>query len=74
MKTIRTNIKGYAVELEIDSNEDPNAECWIEKGYYSGSLAMLGQTGYLLNSIDDELNVPDSIIHKIEDWAYANGY
>jgi len=74
MKTIRTTIKGYEVELEIDLSEDPSTQCWVWKGYYSGSLARLAQTGTLENSSDMELKVPVRIIDEIEDWADANGY
>ena len=74
MKTIRTNINGYDVELEIDSNEDPSTDCWVEKEGHTASLIALSHEGVLRNSSDYELKVPDSIIHKIEDWAYANGY
>jgi len=74
MKTIRTTIKGYSVELEIDLFEEPTTQCWVEKGYYSGSLARLAQTGTLENSSDMELKVPVRIIDEIEDWADANGY
>jgi len=74
MKTIRTNIKGYDIELEIDSTEDPSTECWVEKEGFTASLTALSHEGVLINSSDSELKVPDSIIHQIEDWAYANGY
>jgi hypothetical protein len=74
MKTIRTNIKGYSVELEIDLSEDPSTQCWVWKIGYSGSLARLTQTGTLENSADMELKVPVRIIDEIEDWADANGY
>ena len=74
MKTIRTTIKGYSVELEIDLFEDPSTQCWVWKGDYSGSLARLAQTGTLENSSDMELKVPVRIIDEIEDWADANGY
>ena len=74
MKTIHTIIKGYDVELEIDSTEDPSTQCWVEKENYTASLSALSHEGVLINSSDYELKVPDSIIHRIEDWAYANGY
>ena len=74
MKTIRTTIKGYSVELEIDPSEDPSTQCWVWKGYYGGSLARLAQTGTIENSSDMELEVPVRIIDEIEDWADANGY
>lgn len=74
MKTIHTTIEGYDVELEIDSTEDPSTDCWVEKENHTASLAALSNVGVLTNSIDHELKVPDSIIHRIEDWAYANGY
>ena len=70
--TKKTKINGYEVTLEIDTNADPSTECWVEKGFHSGSLAMLELTGELLNSSDMELTVPDSIIDKISKWAEAN--
>jgi len=74
MKTIRTNIKGYSVELEIDPTDDPSTQCWVYKGDYSGSLSRLAQTGTIENSSEIELNVPVRIIDEIEDWADENGY
>jgi len=74
MKKLSTKIKGYSVQLEIDPTQDPSTECWVEKGDHCSSLACLSGTGYLYNGSDIELEVPDSIIHQIEDWAEANGY
>jgi hypothetical protein len=74
MTQLHNTIKGYKVTLEIDPNNDPSTQCWVEKGFYSGSLAMLELTGELLNSSDMELKVPDSIIDKIVEWADANDY
>tara|TARA_R110000803_G_scaffold71631_1_gene134947 strand:- start:336 stop:566 length:231 start_codon:yes stop_codon:yes gene_type:complete len=76
MKTIKTKIENYEVELEIDLNEDPSTDCFVSRGNYSASLACLSQTGKLWShsNIDEEKEVLDRVIHKIEDWAEANGY
>ena len=74
MRSKTTTINGYQIELEFYQEEDPVSHCWVGKGSYESSLAKLGQTGTIENSADEELTVPDVIIHKIEDWAEANGY
>ena len=71
---LTTKINGYDVLLEIDPLDDPSAQCDVTNGDYSSSLACLSHEGNLMNSTDHELPVPDRIIHKIEDWAEANGY
>lgn len=71
---IKTKINGYDVQLEIDPLDDPSTQCDIIKGDYSSSLSCLSHEGYLTNSTDHELPVSDRVIHKIEDWAEANGW
>jgi hypothetical protein len=74
MKKYSKNIQGYDIQLEIDPKCDPSTDCWVEKEGHTASLTALSHEGVLRNSSDYELKVPDSIIHRIEDWAYANGY
>lgn len=74
MQIIKTNINDYHVELEIDPLDDPCTRCWVSRGRYTASLSCLSQTDKLTNGTDHEHSVPDQVIHKIEDWAEANGY
>jgi hypothetical protein len=76
MKTIKTKIENYEVELEIDIQDDPITDCIVSSGNYSASLACLSQTGKLWShsNFDEEKEVSDLIIHQIEDWAESNGY
>jgi hypothetical protein len=76
MKTIKTKIENYEVELEIDMQDDLSTDCTVLHGNYSASLACLSQTGKLWShsNFDEEKEVSDLIIHQIEDWAESNGY
>ena len=76
MKTIKTKIENYEVELEIDMQDDLSTDCIVSSGNYSASLACLSQTGKLWShsNFDEEKEVSDLIIHQIEDWAESNGY
>jgi len=76
MKTIKTKIENYEVELEIDIQDEPSTDCTVLHGNYSASLACLSQTGKLWShsNFDEEKEVSDLIIHRIEDWAESNGY
>jgi hypothetical protein len=68
-------INGYLCEVEIDTDCDPSTEGWISKGSYSGSIACVLDQGYFTNaSGSHQYEIPESILHRIEDWAYSVGY
>lgn len=68
-------INGYLCEVEIDTDSEPSTEGHITKGSYSGSMASAFQLGYITsNSGEREYEIPDSILYRIEDWAYSVGY
>ena len=71
----RKLINGYLCEVEIDTDSEPSTEGHITKGSYSGSMASAFQLGYITsNSGEREYEIPDRILHRIEDWAYSVGY
>ena len=68
-------INGYLCEVEIDPTEDPGTQGWISKGSCSGSLqSVLDQGNFTTSCGAREYEIPDSILHRIEDWAYSVGY
>ena len=71
----QTTINGYKITLEFSEDEPYYfGSCQVEKGDYCSSLGRLYDEGTLVNSDDDEITLPDRLIHKIEAWAEANGY
>jgi hypothetical protein len=66
----KTVIHGYEVELEVD---DGTSQCFITKGRHSASLEALMATGVMTNA-DDEVEVTQGTIEKIEKWAIGKGY
>ena len=75
METHTKTINGYLCEVEIDTDSEPSTEGHITKGSCSGSMASVFQLGYITsNSGEREYEIPDSILHRIEDWAYSVGY
>ena len=71
----QTTINGYKIELQFEENgDDYCGQGWVEKGDYCSSLSLLSHTGTLENSEGEEITLPDRLIHKIEEWALANGY
>jgi hypothetical protein len=69
MKT--TKISGYSVEISTCGD---STNCWIEKGTYSASLAVLQDYGYLERAGCGEHRVNPDVIDRITEWAEANGY
>tara|TARA_R110002153_G_scaffold230025_1_gene383153 strand:+ start:592 stop:810 length:219 start_codon:yes stop_codon:yes gene_type:complete len=65
-------INGYLCEVAID---DLGTQGWITKGSCSGSMAMALDNS-CITSYDGgkEYEITDSILHRIEDWAYSVGY
>lgn len=66
-----TKIKGYKVELTVC---DDSTQCWVEKGKFSGSLALLMDMGILESREGFEHQVNEDTTDAILEWASANGY
>ena len=65
-------INGYLCEVAID---DLGTQGWISKGSCSSSIACVLDHGYIDTLCGEhQYEVPDSILHRIEDWAYSVGY
>ena len=73
MKSFKTTIAGYTVELETEINSDPSTQCDISKGEFCASLACLLDTGVLSDG-DSVHSVRSSVVERISDWADENGY
>ena len=68
-------INGYLCEVEINNDLDPSTQGWISNGSCSGSMQSAADQGYITTSCGASLHkIPDSILHRIEDWAYSVGY
>jgi hypothetical protein len=68
-------INGYLCEVNIDPDSEPNSQGWISKGSCSGSIASVLDLGYFTTACGArQYEIPDSILHRIEDWAYSVGY
>jgi hypothetical protein len=71
----KTKINGFECEVDIDHDDDPISQGWITKGSYSSSMARAFMNGYITSSDgEQECEVPDSILHRIENWAESVGY
>ena len=75
MRDKSTTIDGYKVELcWFDENSN---SCHVSRRingteYCSSLAAIMGHGG----DFEEEANkpIPDTTVHKIEEWALANGY
>ena len=73
--TFKTKIDNYDVELEVNIDDEPSTQCFVEHKRYSASLAVLREHGSLISSWGNvEHVVPANIIDVIEEWALARGY
>ena len=75
-KLHRKLIDGYICEVEIDTDSDPSTQGgWVSKGSCSSSIACVLDHGYIDTICGEhQYEIPDSILHRIEDWAYSVGY
>ena len=75
---IKTVIDGYNVDLEIDEDEEPSTQCWVEdsNGKYGASIACLTGEGLLTQygAPYGAKRVSNNTIDLIEAWADKNGY
>ena len=70
-KHIKT-INGYLCEVAID---DLGTQGFVSRGSASGSLQSAFDQGYITTAGGArQYEIPDSILHRIEDWAYSVGY
>ena len=68
-------INGYLCVVEIDPTEDPSTQGWVSNDGNSSSLQSVLDNGYInAASGSHQYEIPDSILHRIEDWAYSVGY
>ena len=76
MKPHTKLINGYHCEVEIDTDSDPSTQGgWVSKGSCSSSIACVLDHGYIDTICGEhQYEIPDSILHRIEDWAYSVGY
>ncbi len=74
-ETHKKIINGYLCEVEIDSTQEPETQGWITKGSFGGSLDRAFQLGYLTTTDgEEEHEILDRILHRIEEWAGSVGY
>ena len=74
-KLHRKLIDGYICEVEIDNNIEPSTQGWISNGNATSSMQAAFDQGYIAtDSGAHQYEIPDSILHRIEDWAYSVGY
>jgi len=74
-KLHRKLIDGYICEVEIDSNIEPSTQGWISNGNATSSMQAAFDQGYIATASGaHQYEIPDSILHRIEDWAYSVGY
>jgi hypothetical protein len=76
---IEKKIHGFEVTLDTDmDNTGREGErvtgCWINKGDYSGSLALLEHLGGLEDRDGNDLEVSPGTIEAISKWAEKHGY
>ena len=74
MKTYKKVIHGYTVDVETEIEDDPSTQGWVEKGSYSASLCLAGQSGELTDSRDMTHHIPSHTLDAIEKWADSVGY
>lgn len=68
-----TKVDGYTVTI-TDEDGSEGVQCWIEKGNYLASLALLEDRGILDSDRDGTIEVDESTIDKIRLLADKHGY
>jgi len=72
---ITTKINGFTVTfMEYDSDTGNSNNCYVEKGKFSHSLALLQDMGEFNDGEGNTLPISEATINKIEAWALAQGY
>ena len=59
--------------MEFDESGNSN-NCYVEKGRFSHSLALLQDLGEFDDGEGNTLPIRESTINKIEKWALEQGY
>tara|TARA_R110001632_G_scaffold170956_2_gene290146 strand:+ start:106 stop:336 length:231 start_codon:yes stop_codon:yes gene_type:complete len=68
-------INGYHCEVEIDTDNEPSTQGWISNGNATSSMQAAFDQGYIATASGaHQYEMPDRILHRIEDWAYSVGY
>ena len=71
----RKLINGYLCEVEIDTDSDPSTQGWISNGNATSSMQAAFDQGHIATASGaHQYEIPDRILHRIEDWAYSVGY
>jgi hypothetical protein len=63
----------FTAEVEVD-DVDGSICCYISKGDFCSSLALLEDMGEIENGNGDREHVPSATITAISKWAEYNGY
>jgi len=72
---IQTTINGFTVTFMSEDDDTGNTNnCYVEKGNFSHSLALLQDLGEFDDGDGNTLPINPSTIEKIEKWAIAQGY
>ncbi len=68
-------IDGFTVTfMEYDGGTGNTNNCYVEKGRFSHSLALLQDLGEFQDGEGNTLAISPTTINKIEKWALAQGY
>lgn len=69
-------VAGYVVELSFDTENDGHvvSSCFVSKGSYSSSLAMVHGCGGYENEYGEFRPISEQNVDKIYAWAESNGY
>lgn len=72
----KTTIDGYTVEVTTGYADDSGTNgCWISKGNFNSSLAVLEDFGMLANQAGEPVHtVKQSTIDKIVAYSESKGY
>ena len=71
----QTKINGFTVTfMEFDEDTGNSNNCYVEKGKFSHSLALLQDFGQFDDGEGNTLPISHATIEKIEAWAIAQGY
>jgi hypothetical protein len=68
-------INGFTVTfMTFDDDTGNTNNCYVQKGRFSHSLALLQDLGEFQDGEGNTLEISPATINKIEAWALAQGY
>jgi hypothetical protein len=68
-------INGFTVTfMTFDDDTGNSNNCYVQKGRFSHSLALLQDLGEFQDGEGNTLEISPATIDKIEAWALAQGY